>query len=558
MASLGEVFWDRPRGRDPGIIVRAHDGQPSVTDGGEEKAGGDAMTNERHLGTQAEEHPDRPAVVMAGSGLVSTYRDLDERSNRLAHLLRDAGLRTGDHIALMMENGSEFLEVAWAAQRSGLYYTALNSHLRRSEAQHILDDCGATAFFISAGLAHIAGQLDLQRIGLCIVAGGEATGFLAYDDALARWPATPIVDEAEGREMLYSSGTTGSPKGVRKALSAAPMGDPAATPVMLATNFARVGIDEHSVYLSPAPLYHSAPLVYSMAMHRLGATCVVMESFDPAKCLETIERYRVTHAQFVPTMFTRMLRLTDEVRESYDLSSLQWVVHAAAPCPVPVKQQMLDWWGMIIHEYYAGTEDIGSTAITPEEWVAHPGSVGRPLNEVHIVGDDIEVDLPVGETGTVYFAGGREFEYHNDPEKTGRMTNRQGWRTLGDVGYLDADGYLYLTDRASDMVISGGVNIYPREAEQVLATHPLVVDVAVFGVPDEEMGESLLAVVQKQRGDESLTAAELTAWCRDRLAGYKCPRAVEFITEMPRDPSGKLFKRLLREPYWKDRSSRIV
>ena len=262
-----------------------------------------------------------------------------------------------------------------------------------------------------------------------------------------------------------------------------------------------MGIDGDSVYLSPAPLYHSAPLVYSMAMHRLGATCVVMESFEPPTCLDAIERYRVTHAQFVPTMFTRMLRLPDEERLSYDLSSLQWVVHAAAPCPVPVKQQMLDWWGMIIHEYYAGTEDIGSTAIRPEEWVAHPGSVGRPLNEVHIVGDDIEVDLPVGETGTVYFAGGREFEYHNDPEKTVHMANQQGWRTLGDVGYLDADGYLYLTDRASDMVISGGVNIYPREAEQVLATHPQVVDVAVFGVPDEEMGESLLAVVQRQPGD---------------------------------------------------------
>ena len=240
------------------------------------------MTNERHLGFQAEEHPDRPAIVMTGSGLVTTYQDLDERSNQLAHLLRDAGLRTGDHMALMMENGPAFLEVAWAAQRSGLYYTALNSHLRRSEAQHILDDCGATAFFISNSLAPIAEQLDLRRIGLCIVAGGDAEGFLAYDDALAPWPVTPIADEAEGREMLYSSGTTGAPKGVRKVLSAAPMGDPTATPVVLAGNIARVGIDGDSVYLSPAPLYHSAPLVYSMAMHRLGATCVVMESFEPA------------------------------------------------------------------------------------------------------------------------------------------------------------------------------------------------------------------------------------------------------------------------------------
>ncbi len=516
------------------------------------------MTNDRHLGRQAEMHPDRPAVVMAGSGRITTYRDLDERSNRVAHLLRHAGLHTGDHIALMMENSSEFLEVAWAAQRSGLYYTALNSHLQQSEAQHILDDCGATALFISARLAPIAGELDLGHMVACIVAGGEAERFSPYGEVLARWPATPIVDEAEGREMLYSSGTTGAPKGVRKELSGAPMGDPSATPVMLAGNIARVGIDGDSVYLTPAPLYHSAPLVYSMAMHRLGATCVVMESFEPASCLRVIERYRVTHAQFVPTMFTRMLRLPDEEKYSHDLSSLRWVVHAAAPCSVPVKQQMLDWWGMIIHEYYAGTEDIGSTAIGPEEWVAHPGSVGRPLNEVHIVGDDIEVDLPVGQTGTVYFAGGREFEYHNDPEKTDRMTNRKGWRTLGDVGHLDADGYLYLTDRSADLVISGGVNIYPRETEQVLAAHPQVIDAAVFGVPDEEMGESLLAVVQRQPGDGPLTAEDLMAWCRDRLAGYKCPKAVEFIAEMPRDPSGKLFKRLLREPYWNDRTSRIV
>ena len=291
------------------------------------------MTNERHLGFQAEAHPDHPAIVMAGSGRVTTYRELDERSNRLAHLLRDAGLRTGDHIALMMENSPEFLEIAWAAQRSGLYYTALNSHLRRSEAQHILDDCGATAFFISASLADIAGELDLQRMGLCIVVGGEAARFLPYDDALAGRPVAPIGDEAEGREMLYSSGTTGQPKGVRKYLSAATMGDPTATPALLAGNIARVGIDVTSIYLTPAPLYHSAPLVYSMAMHRLGATCVVMESFEPTSCLQTIERYRVTHAQFVPTMFTRMLRLTDEERRSFDLSSLRWVVHAGGPLP---------------------------------------------------------------------------------------------------------------------------------------------------------------------------------------------------------------------------------
>jgi long-chain acyl-CoA synthetase len=515
------------------------------------------MSNERQLGVQAAEHPDRPAVVMAETGAVTSYADLDRRSSLLARVLREAGLRTGDHLALMMVNGSELLEVAWAAQRSGLYYTAINSHLRRTEAQHILDDSGAKAFFISGRFAEIAATLDLSRLDLCVVEGAGVEGFLPYGEALDRGSALPAGDEIEGREMLYSSGTTGVPKGVRKTLSADPMGTPTATPVILAERIARVGIDGSSVYLSPAPLYHSAPLVYSMAMHRLGATCVVMESFDPSSCLETIERFRVTHAQFVPTMFTRMLRLPEEERNAYDLSSLQWVVHAAAPCPVPVKQQMLDWWGMIIHEYYAGTEDIGSTAITPEEWVAHPGSVGRPLNEVHVVGDD-GAELPVGQAGTVYFAGGREFEYHNDAEKTAGIANQQGWRTLGDVGYLDADGYLYLTDRAADMVVSGGVNIYPREAEDVLCTHPRVIDAAVFGVPDEEMGESLLAVVQMDHPGTPVTESELARWCRDRLAGYKCPRAFEFIPEMPRDPSGKLFKRVLREPHWAGRSSRIV
>ena len=358
----------------------------------------------------------------------------------------------------------------------------------------------------------------------------------ANEQVLAGGEPTPVGDEAEGREMLYSSGTTGVPKGVRKTLTAGPPGDPTAASVQIAMNIGARGIGGDTVYLSPAPLYHSAPLVYCMATHRLGGTCVVMESFDAARCLGAIERYRVTHAQFVPTMFTRMLRLPVVVRRSYDLSCLTWAVHAAAPCPVAVKQEMMAWWGPIIHEYYAGTEDIGASQITPEEWLAHPGSVGRPLGEVHIVGPDDE-EVPVGETGTVYFAGGREFEYHNDPEKTARMRNARGWRTL---------------------VVSGGVNIYPREAELALAAHPRVVDVAVFGVPDEEMGEALLAVVLPDDAGDPPDADGLIGWCRERLAPYKCPRSVVFTDVMPRDPSGKLFKRVLRDPYWEGRGSRIV
>jgi long-chain acyl-CoA synthetase len=511
----------------------------------------------RHVGAQAAEHPGWPAIIMVGSGEVTTYRELDERSNRLAHAFRRAGLQAGDHMALMMVNGSAFLEVAWAAQRSGLYYTALNSNLHKDEAQYILDDCGAEALVISASLAGVAEHLELSRVGLLISVGGDLPGAARYTEVLAAEPATPIDDEAEGREMLYSSGTTGVPKGILKPRGDTAPGDPTAPSVAISEGIAAQGIGSGSVYLSPAPLYHSAPLVYSMAMHRLGATAVVMESFEAAACLAAIEHYRVTHAQFVPTMFTRMLRLPESERQAYDLSSLRYVLHAAAPCPVDVKRRMMEWWGPIIYEYYAGTEDIGSSFISPAEWLAHPGSVGRPMAEMHIVGPDGS-EVPVGETGTVYFAGGREFAFHNDPEKTASIQDRHGWRTLGDVGHVDDDGYLYLTDRSADMIVSGGVNIYPREAEHILVTHPAVLDVAVFGVPDEEMGEAVKAVVQFADPALTVTEDELLEWCRERLATYKCPRSVDVVAEMPRDPNGKLFKRLLRAPYWEGRSSHIV
>jgi fatty-acyl-CoA synthase len=320
------------------------------------------------------------------------------------------------------------------------------------------------------------------------------------------------------------------------------------------------GAGPGTVYLSPAPLYHAAPIVYSTSMQRLGATVVVIEKFDPERCLELIEQYQVSHTQMVPTMFVRMLRLPDDVRNKYDVSSLQMVVHAAAPFPVPVKRQMLDWWGPIIHEYYAGTEDIGSTFIMASEWLEHPGSVGRPMDECHIVGEDGE-ELPPGQPGAVYFAGGRPFEYHNDPEKTASITNDKGWRTLGDIGYLDEDGYLYLTDRQAHMIISGGVNIYPQEAENVLAAHPSVADVAVIGVPDPEMGEAVKAVVQAM--DPAAAgpdlAAELLEACRVELATYKCPKTVDFVDDLPRDDSGKLMKRLLRESYWEGHgASRVI
>jgi long-chain acyl-CoA synthetase len=509
----------------------------------------------------AEDTPEAAALVMAGSGETVTYAQLEARSRRLAAALRARGVAAGDHISILMENNRAYLEVAWAAQRSGLYYTAINSHLRPGEVQYVLDDCGAVALVASEAMADVVAALDLSRIPVRVAGAGALPGFEPYDEVLAATEPRPLDGDREGREMLYSSGTTGRPKGVRKDLPATPFGDPSATPVLLARAVAGQGrgVGPGSVYLCPAPLYHSAPLVYSMSMQRLGATVVVMERFDPRRCLELIERHRVTHAQFVPTMFVRMLRLPSDERERYDLSSLQFVVHAAAPCPVRVKRQMLEWWGPIIHEYYSGTEDIGSTFITPEEWLAHPGSVGRPLDECHIVGPDGE-ELPPGEEGVVYFAGGRPFEYHNDPDKTASVTDHRGWRTLGDIGRLDEEGYLYLTDRQAHMIILGGVNVYPQEAENVLAGHPAVADVAVIGVPDAEMGEAVKAVVQPVDGAATGPdlEAELLEHCRDELATYKCPRSVDFVDELPRDPNGKLYKRLLRERYWEGHDSLVI
>ncbi|QGG94467.1 AMP-binding protein [Actinomarinicola tropica] len=504
-------------------------------------------------GTHAATAPDRAAVIMGRSGEVITYRELDERSNRLAHLFRSAGLQRGDHVALFMENQPRFMEVVWAALRSGLYITAINSHLTAEETAYILGDCGARAFVTSRALAEVATGIDwsdLPDVRTRLAVDGAIDGFEAYESAVERQPTTPIDDESNGTTMLYSSGTTGRPKGVLRALPEGAPGDPDPRTLALGPIY---GFREGMVYLSPAPMYHAAPLAFSINVHRVGGTVVIMERFDPPHALELIERHRVTHSQWVPTMFVRLLRLSEEERTAFDLSSHECAIHAAAPCPVPVKQQMIEWWGPIIYEYYAGTEGNGSTGITSEEWLAHPGSVGRArAGAVHIVGPDGE-ELGPREEGAIYFSGGGEFEYHNDPEKTrdSRDPKGRGWSTLGDVGYLDEDGWLYLTDRKAHMIISGGVNIYPREIEDVLIQHPAVGDVAVFGIPNEEFGEEVKAVVQPMdpaAADDAL-ARELMAHCREHLAGYKCPRSVDFRDELPRLPTGKLYKRILVDEY---------
>lgn len=508
-------------------------------------------------GHHASTTPDKAALVVASTGAVQTFAELDAGANRLSHLLRSAGLQPGDHVALCMENHPRFLEVVWGCHYAGLVYTACSSRLTSNELSYILNDCEARAFITSAYKADQALEIVPQtpKVELRLMLDTSVEGYDSFEQAVAGQPPTPLTeDRVAGTDMLYSSGTTGMPKGVDRKFTAEPLEthvDPIAATLQLL--FSATSDD---VYLNPAPLYHAAPLRFCMGMQALGGTVVMMEHFDAEMYLRSVETYRCTISQVVPTMFVRLLKLPEEVRSRYDVSSLRCVIHAAAPCPIPVKQQMIEWFGPIIHEYYAGTEGNGFVYCNSEQWLAHPGTVGAPIGcTLHIVGDDGE-EVPPYESGTIYFEGGAEFEYHNDPDKTKGSRHPKGWSTLGDVGYVDNDGFLYLTDRKAYMIISGGVNIYPQEAENVLVTHPKVVDVAVFGIPNEDFGEEVKAVVQpvEMPADAAAAAAlekELIGYCRSQLADVKCPRSIDFRPELPRHPTGKLYKRLLKDEYWK-------
>ena len=487
---------------------------------------------------------------MARTGEVVSYRDLAERSRRCARLMRDLGAHHGTSVAILMENHHRYLEIAWAAQRSGLRYTGISNRLTADEVAYILRDSSSRILFASAATADVAraAAAAAPEVAARVAVDPGVSGFDLYDDLIAAVPAAPLDDEREGADFLYSSGTTGRPKAISIGLPLDPIG----TPPAIVGLFRRLyGFGEDTVYLSPAPLYHAAPLRFSMAVHRLGGTTVIMDRFEPGSCLELIERHRVTHVQMVPTMFVRLLRLPEDQRRRFDLSSLRAVIHAAAPCPPEVKAQMIEWLGPIVHEYYSATEIYLLTAIDSDDWLAHRGSVGRPLiGTAHILDDDGR-DLPPGKPGVVWSEGGGAFEYHNDPEKTAASRNEHGWTTVGDIGYLDEEGYLYLTDRKADMIISGGVNIYPQEAENVLVTHPAVADAAVFGIPHDELGEEVKAVVEllPSRPPAAEVEAELLAYCHERLAKYKCPRSIDFAEALPRHPTGKLYKRLLRDRY---------
>ena len=512
-----------------------------------------------HPGVHAAATPDKSAYIMAESGESISYRELEEDSNRIAQYFRDQGLKIGDGVAFFMENNASYFKLCWGAHRAGLYYTCISSYLTADEVEYIVGDCAAKVFVTSQARAGIAAELNGRMPGVQarLMVGGEIDGYADLERTIAAYPATPIADETEGSDMLYSSGTTGRPKGIKTPLKNEPLGTPGNMMVIFDKLY---GVTSESIYLSPAPLYHAAPLRFCLGMHRVGATVIVMEQFDAERSLQYIERYAATHSQWVPTMFVRMLKLPEDTRAKYDVSSLRVAIHAAAPCPIQVKEQMIDWWGPVLHEYYAGTEGNGFCAIGSQDWLQHKGSVGKALIGVLHIADDDGNELPAGEAGTIFFSDGNEFEYHNDPDKTAASRNAKGWSTLGDVGHVDEEGYLYLTDRKAFMIISGGVNIYPQEVENLLVTHPAVMDAAVIGVPNEDFGEEVKAVVQPVDPDAAGPdlEAELIGFCRQHLSHIKCPRSVDFDPALPRHANGKLYKRLVKDRYWGRHDTRIV
>ena len=508
-------------------------------------------------GIHAATHPDRPAVVQAETGEMTTYGQLHERAIQLSNVLRNAGMQPGDHIAICMENHPRYLEVIWGCHYAGLIYTACSSRLTKAELVYIINDCAAKGFITSKYKADQALEVvgDIPNVTLRLMLSGTVDGFDSYENVVSGASTTPLENMVDGTDMLYSSGTTGMPKGIARAFAATPIGTSAGLATALTVGLYQ--FSEEMVYLSPAPLYHAAPLRFNLSVHAMGGTTVVMEHFDAENYLKFAEKYKATHTQVVPTMFIRMLKLDDEVRNKYDVSSLKVAIHAAAPCPKETKLAMINWWGPIIHEYYAGTEGNGFVYCNSEMWLAHPGTVGTAIQGIVHICDEEGNELPQGESGTVFFEGSAAFEYHNDPEKTkaSRDPKGRGWSTLGDVGYLDEDNFLYLTDRKAFMIISGGVNIYPQESENVLVNHPKVVDVAVFGIPNDDFGEEVKAVIQPKtmpaNADEAAALEkELIAYCRSQLADVKCPRSIDFREELPRHPTGKLYKRLLKDEYW--------
>jgi len=508
------------------------------------------------LAWYASETPERPAILAPAGD--RSFDQLNARANQLVRALRARGLQAGDAVALVCTNRPEFAEVYSAVLRCGLRLTPINWHLTGPEMAYIVNDCGARALIGDVRVAEALGAAaaEIPKTDVRIAIGGALSGFDRYDEVLEEESTADLTDPTLGATMLYTSGTTGRPKGVRR--SAPARVRPGLALVAHHTNYQR----ERDMNLCTGPLYHAAPLAFSLAGPlAAGVGIVLMERWDSEEALRLIEQHRITHTHMVPTMFHRLLSLTESVRSQYDLSSMAMILHGAAPCPVAIKGALMEWLGPIVYEYYAATEGWGSF-VTPEVWLERPGTVGKPEDgQVRIAGESGDA-LPPGEVGKIYLRTPTHdrFKYHGDKAKTRGAYDSSGeYFTLGDVGYLDEQGYLYLTDRSADLIISGGVNIYPAEVDAVLLSHPAVADCATIGIPSEDWGEEVRAVVELRAGQVGTDAlsGELTAFCRERLAHYKCPRGIDFTHTLPREDSGKIFRRRVREKYWSDRERKI-
>ncbi|MBV8083429.1 MAG: acyl-CoA synthetase [Chloroflexi bacterium] len=509
--------------------------------------------------TFAQQHPDHTAIVEVDEHTIS-FGELLASANRVVHGLRALGMQQGDVMAAVLPNSAEVYELYMAMQQAGFYLIPVNFHLVGPEIAYILQDCEARAFIAHASFAQ-ACTAAVEETGFpknaAFAVGGEIPGFRTYEELKAGQPASLPSDRTFGAMMHYTSGTTGRPKGVRRPLPTTDVAESNLGGGLLGYGVTPEETD--NVHLLACPWYHTAPLVMSAPSLHLGHKLVIMDRFNPERCLQLIDKYKVTITHLVPTQFVRLLALPEDVKRKYDVSSLRHVIHGAAPCSPDVKRRMIEWWGPVVEEYYASTEGVGGTIIKSEEWLRKPGSVGKPAGHIVIMDDEGNI-LGPNEIGTIYSKprGGAGFSYFKDPAKT-QAAQRGEYQTVGDVGYLDEDGYLFLSDRKADMIISGGVNIYPAELESVLVAHPKVIDVAVFGIPNEEWGEEVKAIVQPAigvEGDDGLRD-ELMAYAAERVAKYKLPRTLDFMSELPRDDNGKLYKRKLRDPYWAGRERAI-